>query len=132
LAAAVPVEHALRDEQVRLVPLAPLSKLNAAVLLKAMGDLGATGFAQLMRTNYQNQFAIDELLKIITIELEPLNLDFLINSYHNITRTLLPNEIVPDFGNSSPMQKSPSIGRYDSSSVIRCSPTSPLLTSRRS
>jgi hypothetical protein len=51
-----------------------------------------------MKTQYQNQYAIDEFLKIITIELEPLNLDFLINSYHNITRTLLPHEIVPEFG----------------------------------
>ena len=66
-----------------------------------------------MKTQYQNQYAIDEFLKIITIELETLNLDLLINSYHNITRTLLPHEIVPEFGISSSMQKCQRIGRLD-------------------
>lgn len=73
-----------------------------------------------MKTNYQNQFAIDQLLKIITIELEPLNMDFLINSYYNLTRTLLPNEITPDFGKSSPIQKCQSIGKSVYNSATPC------------
>lgn len=85
-----------------------------------MADLGPSAFAQLMKTQYQNQYAIDEFLKIITIELEPLNLDHLINSYHNITRTLLPHEIVPEFGTPPPMQKFRSTGRCDCRWAILC------------
>lgn len=63
-----------------------------------MGDLGSQNFKQLLLTQHNQQYAIDEFLKIITIELGEVNIEFMANSYHNITKALLPNEIVPEFG----------------------------------
>lgn len=46
------------------------------------------------------QHPIDQFLRVITIELGQVNLDFMANSYHNIFRNLLPNEITPQSGTS--------------------------------
>jgi len=83
------------------------SKLNAATVLKFIQDIGIQNFAIMSTGLIEDQCPIDNLLKIIGVELEAMKLDFMFSSYNSIFRTLLPNELTPEFRKIYYMQELP-------------------------
>jgi hypothetical protein len=63
------VEYAFREQQIRIVQLLIVSKLNTAGIMKAISDISPQNYSQLLMNSNNNQLAIDEFLKVISIEL---------------------------------------------------------------
>lgn len=67
------------------------SKLNSAIIIKIISDIGPQNFANMVTTPVKGQHSINWILRVITVELEPVRRDLTINSYNNLEKSLLPH-----------------------------------------
>lgn len=69
---ALPLQHAVRLLQRELVRLVVPRKLNAALILKAMSEIGVGNYAQMLVTPKEEQYPIDWLLRTIHAKLDAI------------------------------------------------------------